>query len=87
MHDSEHHLPKERTSDPYVLRFVTVSPQKPDTWSRLVRLYAVMGAGGVDGCQRGPWSEGMVGKGVHGAGSGDLEPTEWYYSVFKGVVP
>ena len=34
MHDSEHHLLKERTSDPYVLRLIAVSSQsQANTWS------------------------------------------------------
>ena len=34
MHDSEHYLPKERKSDPYVLRLIAVSSgSQANTWS------------------------------------------------------
>ena len=35
-----------------------------------------MGAGGMNGCERAPWSEELDGKELHGAAGGDLEPRE-----------
>ena len=47
MHDSEHHLPKERTSDLYVLRLIAVSPKsQADTWSLKSRTASSMASGG-----------------------------------------
>ena len=55
MHDSEHHLPKEKTGDLYILRLIAVSPQsQADTWSRQVRRNTVMGGGRMNGCQEAP---------------------------------
>ena len=36
--------------------------------------YRAMGAGGVNGCQGGPWSEKLADKELYGAAGGDLEP-------------
>ena len=71
MHDSEYHLPVERTSDSYVLRLIAVSPQsQDDKWSTK---HAAMGAGGMNGRQGTPWSEELDSKDPHGALDGEYD--------------